>query len=500
MSFIRKIKSGKSVYLAEVKSEWINGKSVQRHIRYIGKEVNEKTILTSSISYVEIEKVKIYGPLLLLNQIAESIDLKNFLGKYSKEILSLVYAHCLNYKSINSMQHWFEKTDLDKMLDIENISERKYLQALDYFENCDTQELQKQIFENTSKKYNLKSSGIIYDVTNTYLYGKCCPLGKYGHDKEGVKGRPLIQVALAVTKDEGIPILHKTFHGNIHDAKTLSNLVDSFLEQKISSKIIVFDRGITSKNTVFELKNSDWDVIGGLAIRKGLDKIIRDIIKKNNFLQFKNRIKINNNIFYVVSTPYQYGETSGVLLCCFNEERKRIAHESRYDEITYAQKLLKQKKPIKNGLENLFDDNGNIQMKVLENIEEFDGYSCIFCTNLRISNEDILSIYFGDKDIVEKAFQCLKGVVKLRPIRHWLYNRVIAHVFICYLAYLLLSLLKLKLKKIDISPIDALKEVETYYKVYLRETNKKLSFSKSVSLSKKQELIIKAVDSKLLKT
>ena len=73
-------------------------------------------------------------------------------------------------------------------------------------------------------------------------------------------------------------------------------------------------------------------------------------------------------------------------------------------------------------------------------------------------------------------------------------------MFICYLAYLLLSLLKLKLKKIDISPIDALKEVETYYKVYLRETNKKLSFSKSVSLSKKQELIIKAVDSKLLKT
>jgi transposase len=35
------------------------------------------------------------------------------------------------------------------------------------------------------------------------------------------QGRPLIQIGLGVTQDEGIPVFHKTFDGNIADARTL---------------------------------------------------------------------------------------------------------------------------------------------------------------------------------------------------------------------------------------------------------------------------------------
>ncbi len=38
MSFIRKIKKGDHIYYAEVENERVNGKVVQRHIRYIGKD------------------------------------------------------------------------------------------------------------------------------------------------------------------------------------------------------------------------------------------------------------------------------------------------------------------------------------------------------------------------------------------------------------------------------------------------------------------------------
>jgi hypothetical protein len=38
MSFIRKIKKGDKIYYAEVVNERIEGKAVQRHIRYIGKD------------------------------------------------------------------------------------------------------------------------------------------------------------------------------------------------------------------------------------------------------------------------------------------------------------------------------------------------------------------------------------------------------------------------------------------------------------------------------
>ena len=43
MSYIRKIKKNGKIYLAETESQWINGKSVQKHIRYIGTEVDGVT-------------------------------------------------------------------------------------------------------------------------------------------------------------------------------------------------------------------------------------------------------------------------------------------------------------------------------------------------------------------------------------------------------------------------------------------------------------------------
>ena len=50
MSFIRKIKKGKKVYFAEVENKRIDGKIVQRYIRYVGSAPDNQTILSTSIS------------------------------------------------------------------------------------------------------------------------------------------------------------------------------------------------------------------------------------------------------------------------------------------------------------------------------------------------------------------------------------------------------------------------------------------------------------------
>jgi hypothetical protein len=76
---------------------------------------------------------------------------------------------------------------------------------------------------------------------------------------------------------------------------------------------------------------------------------------------------------------------------------------------------------------------------------------------------------------------------------------VVGHVFICFLAYLLLSLLRVHLKPLQISPEEALQELETMYKIYLRDSSGNLRISRVVTLSKKQVLILKAVDKRLLK-
>ena len=228
MSFIRRIKRKSGVYLAEVENKWVKGKVVQRHLRYVGREADGKTLLAASISEVEVEQVKLYGPLLVLHHLAKEIGLADQLDPYGPEILSLVYAHCLDYRSLNHMPAWFGRTDLQFLLPCEGLTEKRLVGALDHLESLDAESWQRQLFQRLCRQYRLRPSGVIYDVTNTYLYGSHCPLAKLGHDKEQVKGRPLIQIALAVTQKEGFPLFHKVFDGNVHDARTLQDSVTQF--------------------------------------------------------------------------------------------------------------------------------------------------------------------------------------------------------------------------------------------------------------------------------
>jgi transposase len=496
MSFIRRIKRGKKIYLAEVKNVRVNNKVVQKHIRYVGKELDGETIISTSINDIQIEKVKVFGPLLVLDDLAKSINLHELLGEYSHEILSMAYAHCIDYKSLNQMTSWYERTDLNFILNLSGLTEARLVGALDSLEKMGDTKIQKSIFDSVKEVFDIRGSGIIYDVTNTYLYGNKCTIAKFGKDKECRKGYRLIQVGLGVTQKEGIPVFHKVFNGNVHDARTFSDTITAFEKYGIKDGLVIFDRGISSKDNQKEIFNLKWKVICGLPLDEKLKSILIDLKSQQEFLQYKNRVKLNSTTFYVISMPHSIGGVHGKLAFCFNENLKKEIKESRYDEIANAQKLLSEHKTIKPELLKFFGKDGRLLTARLKVAEEFDGFSCIFTTD-DLSDEKMVKTYF-DKDLVEKAFQSLKGIVKLRPIRHWLYNRVVAHVFICYLSYLLLSLLKIKLQILNISPVSALKELSTLYKVYARDEKKDFVFSKIVALTKQQEKILKSVNKKLI--
>lgn len=496
MSFIKRSKKNGKIYLNEVENLWIDGKCVQKHIRYIGTEVDGETKLAASISDIEVEEVKVFGPLIVLHHIAKDIGLPDLLGEYSQEILSLIYAHCLNYQSINNMSEWFKRTDLAVLLDIQRVTEKTLLNALDSLDTIDIENVQLQIFKTLNRKFKVDRVGLVYDVTNTYFYGKKCSLGKLGHDKEGVKGRPLIQIALAVTQDRGLPLFHKVFDGNIHDARTLQDLVSTMKQYKIESGLIIYDRGIGSAENIETFHQLNWDTLCGLPIGERLKKKIPSVIRKG-LICIDNWVKCNKTTFYVKKIPYKIGSVKGTLAICFNNRKETNLREHRHAEIKNAEQLLSKGKKIKSGLEVFFDEKGKLLHDKIKEAEIFDGYSCLFSTR-DLSKEDMIRLYF-DKDVVEKAFRCLKGVTQLRPIRHWLYNRVIAHVMICYLSYVLLIVFKQHLKKLNISTEKALKHLESMYKVYMKDSKKNFKLSRVVTLTKMQKDILRSVDKSLIK-
>ena len=262
--------------------------------------------------------------------------------------------------------------------------------------------------------------------------------------------------------------------------------------------MVVYDRGIASAQNIRDTKALHWDTLCGLPIKVGLSKKIRPLISQKEFININNRVKLGKTVFYVITIPFNVEDVEGTLAVCFNEQQRRLLRESRYDEIEYAQQLMENGKVTKPGVGKFFTKNGLLSNDMLKEAEEFDGYSCIFST-AKLEKEEIVRLYF-DKDIVEKAFRSIKAITRLQPIRHWLYNRVTAHVFICYLSYLLLSMLQYKLKKSGISATEALIELESMYKVYLRDAKKGFRISRIVTLSKKQETILRQINKRLLKT
>src|SRR5712691_5892755 len=422
MSFIRRIKRQGRVYLAEVENKWIKGKCVQRHIRYVGRQADGKTLLAASLSEVEVEQVKVYGPLLALNHLASEIQLPEQLGAFSQEILSLVYAHCLDYRSLNHMPSWFERTDLKFLLNLDGLTERRLVGALDSLEALDAEVWQRRLFEGVCRQYRLRPSGVIYDVTNTYLYGRQCPLAKLGHDKEEVQGRPLIQIGLGVTQEEGFPLFHKVFDGNVHDGRTLQDLITLFGSYHLGPGLFIYDRGIVSGRNIKDIKHLHWDTLCGVPLNPSLKKFWRPWADPQQLMQLAHRQRVGHTVFYTCLRPYQLDGVRGKLTLCLNERQQRDARESRRDEVLQAQKLLAQGKSIKPGLERFFDCRAHLLATKLAEAEEFDGYSCVFCTR-RLPQNKMLALYF-DKDLVEKAFRSLKGITQLRPIRHWLAERV----------------------------------------------------------------------------
>ena len=497
MTFIRKVKVGNKTYLAEVRSIREGAKVRQQFIRYVGREINGKRIFSGSTEEIEVTGVKIWAPLIVLDKLAKQINLSELLGDYGDYLLSMVYAHCLDPKSVNKMEDWFIRTDLHNILKIRDVSEEKLYNALDSIDEKNLSVMQKKIFKSVTDAYNLQPKGYFFDVTNVYFYGTECSIAKKGHNKEG-SYRQQVQIGLAVTKEEGIPIFHKTFNGNIFDARTLQDFLVEFHDLNIEDITIIWDRGVTSETNILDAKKAGFEVICGLAIKQDVQRKVDKILnKKEEFMQLKNRVRLKNTILYCNQQKYSYGNVRGQLMLCFNEETARINREKRIDQINKAKALLQQKKPISEGISKFIRDDFTINESAIREAQKYDGYSVIFSTK-KVSINEIVKPYF-EKDKVEKAFRSMKSILGLKPIKHWLEERVKSHIFICYLSYLLISLLDTKLRKTDISAVTALDRLTTAYKVSLRNKKTKKDFEKIVTLSKEQETIIKAVDKHILK-
>jgi Transposase DDE domain len=295
---------------------------------------------------------------------------------------------------------------------------------------------------------------VLYDVSSSWLEGRCCELARFGYSRDGKKGKLQIVYGLLCTAD-GCPVAVEVFEGNTADPMTLATQIDKLKERfGLSRVVLVGDRGmITSARIRYELKPAGLDWITALRAPQ-----IRALLDTGAF----QLSLFDERDLAEITSPEFPGER---LVVCKNpllaEERARkrqdllqateAALAKLADQIARGtgrkgqDKIARAVGRIENRykLAKLFDitvaEDGFIFARNPDRIAaeaRLDGFYVIRTSieDNTLAAESVVGAYKGLAR-VERAFRSLKTVdLHIRPIHHWLAPRVRAHVFLCMLA------------------------------------------------------------------
>ena len=420
-------------------------------LRYVGKEVQGQAVKRVASSSIEVSHVKQYLDYKILHDIATHLGIPALLGERMKHILLLVYTQLITRKSIYKLPEYVDHTALSEILGFDKLIDKQLYQSLDALEELDFTSIEDAIFEKLSAERKEKNA-LILDVTDTYFNGSRADW-KARKGKDG-KYDKLIQISLAVTKEEGFPILHKTYEGNIGNAKIFQ---DTLAEARLKKfDVIVLDRGMISQEALVDLRLLTQKVITGLRSNQKLQKDYLSKIEREEIFQPKHSVKLKNTTVFVQSFPYN----EGILIAIYNPELEALkrTHAIAKPE-SYNHETAK-----------------------------YMGYSMVYHTT-SMSEAEVIKMYF-EKDIVEKAYRELKSSIHLQPIRKYRISHIKAHVKICYLAYAILSYINYKVKPKNISATYALEQLQSVYKVSLTSEKEKLKWDKIVTLKNEQKKIL----------
>jgi transposase len=116
-----------------------------------------------------------------------------------------------------------------------------------------------------AKRHLQNGTLVLYDVSSSYMEGRCCPLAKRGYSRGGKKGTLQIVHGLLCAPD-GCPVDIEVFDGNTGDPTTLAPQIDK-LKQRfgLSHVVLVGDRGmITEARLTADIKSAGLDWITAL--------------------------------------------------------------------------------------------------------------------------------------------------------------------------------------------------------------------------------------------
>jgi len=373
---------------------------------------------------------------------------------------------CRPSSELHIADTWYRGTALEDLLGVipEKVNTDRLYTGLDWL-LPHKEMIEKHLKERLGSLFDLEYELLLYDVTSTYFEGQCAAndLAKRGYSRDGRPDCLQVCIGLVVTTD-GIPLGYEVFEGNRHDSTTVEDIVKA-MEKKYgkANRVWVMDRGMVSEKNLAFLRER-----GGQYIIGTPKSMLRQFEK---YLTNKDWHEVQNGV-EVQLVPGPDGMETFVLARSKDRREKEKSMHQRFidgleaglkkmqasaesgrlkDEATANRrfgKLMKQYSRASGAFtlktESLSPPQGKARLRITwTRNDPWNDWAALsegcylLRTNLQETDPAVLWKRYIQLTDAEWAFRITKDELEIRPIWHQKKERVLAHILVCFLAYVL---------------------------------------------------------------
>ena len=329
-------------------------------------------------------------------------------------------------------------------------------------------EAQPAIERRLARQHLVGSTLVLYDLTSTWLTGRCCELAARGHSRDGKRDDPQIVFGLICTS-QGCPIAVEVFPGNTADPATVAAQVSKLRDRfGISSIVWAGDRGmLTSARIEQVLKPQGMDWVSSLRSTQVMQLASEHGPFQPSLFDERNLIELTSEHFpgerlVVCRNPALAEERArkrDELLAATEGELAKVAAATQRARAPLrgeqaialrVGRLIGRYRMAKHFELTITDSSVSWARKV-ERIAQEAALDGIYVIRTSVSAQqfDAGAAVAAYKSLanVERAFRSMKTVDQhVRPVFHYNAQRVRAHVFLCMLAYYVEWHMRVRLK------------------------------------------------------
>jgi hypothetical protein len=405
-----------------------------------------------------------HGHLAAVHAMAAKLGLPALLGPAGRQrdlALALIISRVAAPASKLATLTWWADTTLGADLGVADASTDDIYAAMDWLA-ARQDGIEAQLAARHLAPQVNPSRMALFDLSSSWVEGRCCPLAARGYSRDGKKGRLQIEYGL-LTDPEGRPVAVRVLPGNTGDPAAFTGIVRVVRDKfGLAEMIMVGDRGMITSARIAALNQQedgtarqDASAYGWITALRA--PAIKKLMADDGPLQLS---LFDEQDLAEITSPDFPGER---LIACRNPVLAAERARKREDLLAATEKLLEpviarvqagrlagagpigvevgkvisKYKTAKHFHATISDDSLSVQRKQdqIDAEAALDGF-CVLRTPVPAAELDAPAVVTAYKNLkyVERDFRHIKADdLDLRPVFHRLEERVRAHVLICML-------------------------------------------------------------------